>query len=76
MIENPSNYQPFSREGDRDKLLGEYTSLDGEIAAFPMVIKHYHDGNLECVAKAQNNSNIEPTVSDTHHLKVVGKCLY
>ncbi|XP_029310269.1 hemicentin-2 isoform X2 [Cottoperca gobio] len=53
------------------KLLGEYTSLDREVAVFPMVIKPSHEGNLTCVAKAQNNSNIEPTVSDTQYLKVV-----
>ncbi|XP_041641835.1 Fc receptor-like protein 5 [Cheilinus undulatus] len=59
------------KEGNRDKLLSEYTSLKGEIAIFPLVIKSHHDGNLECLAKAQNNSKIEPTVSHTHHLKVV-----
>ncbi|XP_070836156.1 platelet endothelial cell adhesion molecule [Chaetodon trifascialis] len=59
------------KEGKHDKILGEYTSLAGENASFPLVIKAYHDGNLECVAKAQNNSNIEPTVSNIHHLKVI-----
>lgn len=62
-----------SREGNRDKLLGEYTSLDGEIAVFPTIIKPYHEGNLECVAKAQNNSAIQATVSTAHYLEVIGK---
>lgn len=56
--------------------MGESTSLDGEDAVFLMVIKPKHEGNLECVAKGQNNSNIEPTVSYTHYLKVVGELLY
>lgn len=54
-------------------MLGEYTSLAGEVAFFPMVIRPYHEGNLECVAKAQNNSNIEPTVSNILYLRVVGE---
>ncbi|XP_068584982.1 basement membrane-specific heparan sulfate proteoglycan core protein [Cebidichthys violaceus] len=59
------------KKDNRDKLLGEFTSLNGEVGTIPMVIKPYHEGGLECVARAQNNSNIEPTVSDTHYLKVV-----
>ncbi len=64
------------REGNREKSLGDYTSLDGDIASFPIVIKKSHEGNLECVAKAQNNSNIEPTVSRTHYLRVVGESVF
>ncbi|XP_076584669.1 Fc receptor-like protein 5 [Chaetodon auriga] len=59
------------KEGSHDKMLGEYTSLAGEVASFPLVIRPYHEGNLECVAKAQNNSNIEPTVSNIHYLQVI-----
>lgn len=61
------------KEGQYERLLGEYSSLDGEIAHFPMVIRTYHEGNLECVARAQNNSNIEPTYSNLHYLKVIEK---
>lgn len=57
-------------------MLAEYTSLNREIANFPLVAQTSYEGNLECVAKAQNNSNIEPTVSYTHYLKVVGESLY
>lgn len=57
-------------------MLGFYTSLNGEVANFPIVVKPNHEGNLECVAKAQNNSDIEPTVSYTQYLKVLGECLY
>ncbi|KAM7009416.1 Fc receptor-like protein 5 [Tautogolabrus adspersus] len=68
---NESILLQLYKEGNREKLLGQYTALAGETAIFPIVIKHYHEGNLECVAKAQNNSKIEPTVSYTHHLRVV-----
>ncbi|KAK5899809.1 hypothetical protein CesoFtcFv8_009240 [Champsocephalus esox] len=59
------------KEGDRGKVLGFYTSLNGKVANFPIVVKPNHEGNLECVAKAQNNSDIEPTVSYTQYLKVL-----
>ncbi|XP_070775527.1 contactin-5 isoform X5 [Enoplosus armatus] len=69
--ENETILLQLFKEGNRNKLLGEYTSMDGEVASFPMVIKSSHEGNLECVAKGQNNTNIEPTVSYMHYLKVV-----
>uniref|UniRef100_A0A672Y334 Si:dkey-93h22.7 n=1 Tax=Sphaeramia orbicularis TaxID=375764 RepID=A0A672Y334_9TELE len=59
------------KEGDRSKLLALYTSLDGEPGVFPIIIKHHHEGNLECVASAQNNTLIKPTTSNPHHLKVI-----
>ncbi|XP_054636451.1 Fc receptor-like protein 5 isoform X2 [Dunckerocampus dactyliophorus] len=59
------------KEGDRDKLLGFYSSLKGETATFPIVITTLHEGNLECVARAQNNPHLEPTVSFPHYLKVI-----
>lgn len=62
----------YCREGNRDKLLGEYSVLDGEDASIPIIVRPYHEGNLECVAKAQNNPHIKPTVSNTHYLKVIG----
>uniref|UniRef100_A0A8C4ILU7 Si:dkey-93h22.7 n=1 Tax=Dicentrarchus labrax TaxID=13489 RepID=A0A8C4ILU7_DICLA len=69
--QNESILLELFKEGNRDKVLGYYTSLDEEVAVFPMVIKLYHEGNLECEAKVQNNSNIKPTVSNIHYLKVV-----
>lgn len=59
------------KEGDRSKLLGEYSSLNEERGVFPIVIKMSHDGNLECVARAQNNTSVEPTVSSLHRLRVI-----
>lgn len=69
------NILPFPREGNRDKVLATYTSLDGEAGEFPQIIKLADDGNLQCVATAQNNSNIQPTVSKDHYLKVIGGSL-
>ncbi|XP_037097329.1 uncharacterized protein si:dkey-93h22.7 isoform X2 [Syngnathus acus] len=59
------------KEGNRNKLLGYYTSSDGQAASFSIVIQTFHEGNLECVARAQNNSLVEPSVSYTHNLKVI-----
>ncbi|KAM6942162.1 Fc receptor-like protein 5 [Lycodopsis pacificus] len=69
--ENETILLQLFKKDNRDKLLGESTSLNGEVGTMPMVITLYHEGSLECVAKAQNNSNIEPTVSYAHYLKVV-----
>lgn len=66
------NMNLFCREGKRDMLLGEGTLLAGEEALIPVVVEAYYEGNLECVAKAQNNSKINPTVSNVHYLRVVG----
>ncbi|XP_061844326.1 Fc receptor-like protein 5 isoform X2 [Nerophis lumbriciformis] len=59
------------KEGNRNKLLGFYSSLDGGNASFPIVITTSHEGNLECVATAQNNSHLQPAVSYTHYLQVI-----
>uniref|UniRef100_A0A8C6TBU0 Si:dkey-93h22.7 n=1 Tax=Neogobius melanostomus TaxID=47308 RepID=A0A8C6TBU0_9GOBI len=59
------------REGDRSKLLGVSTSLDGARGVFPILFKTFHDGNLECVASAQNNTSVEPSVSSVHRLRVI-----
>ncbi|XP_060943706.1 platelet endothelial cell adhesion molecule isoform X2 [Limanda limanda] len=56
---------------DNAKQLGEYTSLSGEAATFSLVTRLSYEGNLECWARAQNNSHIRPTVSRTHYLRVV-----
>ncbi|XP_057700678.1 platelet endothelial cell adhesion molecule isoform X2 [Corythoichthys intestinalis] len=61
----------FFKEGNRNKSLGFYSSSDGEVATFPIVIKTYHQGNLECVGTVQNNSHVEPSVSYPHNLKVI-----
>ncbi|KAM4603288.1 Fc receptor-like protein 3 [Polymixia lowei] len=45
--------------------------MNGEMAHFPLIVKFDHEGDLECVASVQNNSLIQPNVSETHYLRVV-----
>lgn len=52
--------------------MGEYSVLNEEDAKIPMFIRPKHEGGLQCVAKAQGDPNIKPTVSDTHYLRVIG----
>ncbi|XP_040001400.1 Fc receptor-like protein 5 [Xiphias gladius] len=68
---NESILLQLFKKGTDTKLLGESISLNGEAAAFLLILTLSHEGNLECMARAQKNSNIEPTVSSTHYLKVV-----
>ncbi|XP_029601039.1 uncharacterized protein LOC115184170 isoform X6 [Salmo trutta] len=63
-------YQLF-REGDRSKTLGFYSALSGEMANFPLFITASCEGYMVCVASVQNNTVIQPTVSERHHLRVV-----
>ncbi|KAM9489972.1 uncharacterized protein ACWYII_002834 isoform 2-T2 [Salvelinus alpinus] len=63
-------YQLF-REGDRSKTLGFYSALSGEMANFPLFITASYEGHMVCVASVQNNTVIQPTVSQRHHLRVV-----
>ncbi|XP_022611170.1 titin-like isoform X2 [Seriola dumerili] len=75
---NPLNesilLQLFLR-GQNAKLLGDHTSLEGEPGTFLIIIKLFHEGNLECVARPQNRSNIEPTISNTLYLRVIAERL-
>lgn len=56
---------------DYDRRLGEYTSLEGEPGSFLFVIKLYHEGDLQCAARPQNRSYIEPKFGNIHHLRVI-----
>ncbi|XP_061684876.1 platelet endothelial cell adhesion molecule isoform X2 [Syngnathoides biaculeatus] len=56
------------KEGNRHKLLGFNTA---HVTSFSIFISTFHEGNLECVARAQNNSQLKPAVSHTHNLKVI-----
>lgn len=62
----------FCREGNHDKLLGEFSVLHKGDASIPIYVRPKHEGSLECVAKAQGNPNIRPTVSNSHYLRVIG----
>ncbi|XP_030273400.1 Fc receptor-like protein 3 isoform X2 [Sparus aurata] len=69
--ENETILLQLFREVDRSRMFAEYTSLKGKEATLPLYVRHFHEGNLVCVASAQNNSLIEPTVSNIHYLKVI-----
>uniref|UniRef100_A0A667WIY6 Si:dkey-93h22.7 n=1 Tax=Myripristis murdjan TaxID=586833 RepID=A0A667WIY6_9TELE len=60
-------------EGDRSKVLAEYTSMSGEMAVMPLLIISLHEGYLECEASVLNDSRIQPTVSYRHYLQVIGE---
>ncbi|XP_029914872.1 Fc receptor-like protein 5 [Myripristis murdjan] len=59
------------KEGDRSKVLAEYTSMSGEMAVMPLLIISLHEGYLECEASVLNDSRIQPTVSYRHYLQVI-----
>ncbi|XP_023189067.1 hemicentin-1-like [Xiphophorus maculatus] len=60
------------RKDDRKQMFGEYTLSAGEeMGIFPQVIKVEHEGYFECVASAQNNTEINETVSEVHFLRVI-----
>ncbi|XP_071359841.1 Fc receptor-like protein 5 [Trachinotus anak] len=61
------------KKGENAKLLGDYTLLDENTGKFSLFTQHHHEGYLECLAKPQNSSTIEPTVSNTHYLRVVDR---
>lgn len=64
-----------SRESERSRAIGVYTSLFGEMVNIPLLITSSYEGHLVCVASVQNNTDIQPTVSDRHYLRVVGEFL-
>ncbi|XP_058495481.1 contactin-5-like isoform X2 [Solea solea] len=68
--ENETVLMTLFNRGSTDTWLGDSTSLAGEAAIFNLVVKPSHAGDLVCQARAQNNSNIKPTFSNTHYLKV------
>lgn len=75
LVESFLMFSQFPRKGNRNNILGTSTSLHGEVVVFPKIIRLADDGNLQCVARVQNNSNIQPTVSKDHYLKVIGGSL-
>ncbi|XP_054897488.1 basement membrane-specific heparan sulfate proteoglycan core protein isoform X2 [Poeciliopsis prolifica] len=55
-----------------DRQLGDYTLLAGEEkGTFLQVIKADHEGFYVCVASAQNNTEINETVSEAYFLRVI-----
>ncbi|TNM85451.1 hypothetical protein fugu_007722 [Takifugu bimaculatus] len=53
------------KEGNHDKLLGEFSVLHKGNASIPIFVRPKHEGNLECVAKAQG----QPKHKTYHRVK-------
>ncbi|KAK7930244.1 hypothetical protein WMY93_006639 [Mugilogobius chulae] len=69
--ENETVHYQLFKEGDRSKILGDDTSLHGEGRGIVILTKTFHDGILECVATVQNNTSVQPTVSNGHRFRVI-----
>lgn len=61
------------KDDDRDKFIGEYSSLHKEEAIFNLRINHDYDGILICKASVQNNSEVVPIFSKPMVFQVVGE---
>lgn len=64
---------------NENKSLGEYTimpAVEQRFGSFPLVTRTSYEGELMCVAKSQNYTDIEPTFSKRHYLKVIGESLH
>ncbi|XP_024917853.1 Fc receptor-like protein 5 [Cynoglossus semilaevis] len=68
---NESVLLTLLKRGNDTIWLTESTSLAGEPGIFILIIKPSHEGNLQCEARVQNRSNINPTFSKSHYLKVI-----
>ncbi|KAK7118967.1 hypothetical protein R3I94_020972 [Phoxinus phoxinus] len=58
-------------ESNPGRAIGEYSSLSGEMATVPLVIKTQHDGRLVCKASGHNNTDIRSSLSQGLDLKVI-----
>ncbi|XP_039545932.1 Fc receptor-like protein 5 [Pimephales promelas] len=58
-------------ESNPGKMIGEHSSLTGEIATFPLLINTQHDGRLICKASGYNNTDIQSSLSQGLDLKVI-----
>lgn len=60
-------------ESNLGKMIGEYSSLSGELATFSQYIRKKHDGRLICKASGHNNTDIESSFSDGWDFRVIGE---
>ncbi|XP_026131674.1 Fc receptor-like protein 5 isoform X2 [Carassius auratus] len=58
-------------ESNLGKMIGEYSSLSGELATFSQYIRKKHDGRLICKASGHNNTDIESSFSDGWDFRVI-----
>ncbi|XP_059394035.1 uncharacterized protein si:dkey-93h22.7 [Carassius carassius] len=58
-------------ESNPGKMIGEYSSLSGELATFSLIITKQHDGRIICKASGHNNTDIESSISDGWDFRVI-----
>uniref|UniRef100_A0A9J8AKS4 Si:dkey-93h22.7 n=1 Tax=Cyprinus carpio carpio TaxID=630221 RepID=A0A9J8AKS4_CYPCA len=58
-------------EKNPSRVLGEYSSLSGELATISQVITTKHDGRLICKASGHNNTDIESSISKGLDFRVI-----
>ncbi|KAK7127320.1 hypothetical protein R3I93_020030 [Phoxinus phoxinus] len=58
-------------ESNPGRMIGEHSSLFGEIGTIPLVINTQHDGRLVCKASGHNNTDIRSSLSQGLDLKVI-----
>ncbi|XP_056097752.1 Fc receptor-like protein 5 isoform X4 [Rhinichthys klamathensis goyatoka] len=58
-------------ESNPGRMIAQYSSLSGELATFPLLIKSQHDGRLVCKASGHNNTDIQSSLSQGLDLKVI-----
>lgn len=60
-------------ETNPGKMIGEYSSLSGELATFSLITSEQHDGRLICKASGHNDTDIESSVSKGLDFRVIGE---
>ncbi|TRY82669.1 hypothetical protein DNTS_032601 [Danionella cerebrum] len=54
-----------------ERPISEHTSLSGEVATFPLVVKEYHDDLLTCRASGHNQTLVQSSYSRPIRLRVI-----
>ncbi|KAJ8001566.1 hypothetical protein DPEC_G00170810 [Dallia pectoralis] len=71
---SPKNFTIFYqilRDEGHFKILGFYSSISGEPAVIPLEVMSSYEGNLVCLASVQNNTDVQPNISNRHHFRVI-----
>ncbi|XP_016105151.1 platelet endothelial cell adhesion molecule isoform X1 [Sinocyclocheilus grahami] len=58
-------------ETNPGKMIGEYSSLSGELATFSLIITEEHDGRLICKASGHNDTDIDSSFSNGMDFRVI-----
>ncbi|XP_058647010.1 uncharacterized protein si:dkey-93h22.7 isoform X2 [Onychostoma macrolepis] len=66
-----SVHYEFYVETNPGKVIGEYSSLSGEMATISLLIKEQYDGRLICKASGHNDTDIESSFSNALDFRVI-----